>query len=289
MSSCGDDNSFGLKNGMEYRYAELFWNRQYCGLYALGYPIDAKQMGIRPDITGHYEEFVFKQRHWGPKTEGPDPEYDGLILQFDANQSDINNGIGFTKMFFSMLESGAPNGLWNTDEKNALDIWLFVKLIQAADTVNTEGKMRNMFLTIKKSDTGMKILFTPWDMDISWGNRINPYNSVTYPYYLDINDNSIEMNINPVSVLLNKDPSVVNKVKDQYAQLRSSGWSEEAIDIMLDDLEQKIYDSGAYVREMERWPDGKYQDPELRLSLFREYVHGRLRSMDTWIEDLPLP
>ena len=35
-------------------------------------------------------------------------------------------------------------------------------------------------------------------------------------------------------------------------------------------------------------PDGKYQDPELKLSLFRDYVHGRLRSMDTRIEDLPV-
>ena len=26
MYSCADDNSFGLKNGMEYRYVELFWN-----------------------------------------------------------------------------------------------------------------------------------------------------------------------------------------------------------------------------------------------------------------------
>ncbi len=289
LRSCGDDNSFGLKNGMEYRYAELFWNREYCGLYALGYPIDAKQMGVQPDVTGHYDEFVFKQKHWGPKTEGPNPDYDGLILQHEANQSDTNNAIGFSKMYFSMLEAGAPNGLWNNDEANALDIWLFVKLIQAADTVNSEGKMRNMFLTIKKSGTGTKILYTPWDMDISWGNRINSYNSVTYPYDLDVNDNSIEMTINPVSVLLDKDPSIVKKVKEQYAKLRAGGWSDEAINSMLDVFEQKIYDSGAYQRDMERWPDGKYQDPELKLSLFREYVLGRLQSMDTWIEDLPLP
>ncbi len=171
MESCADDNSFGVKNGMEYRFVELFWNQQYCGLYALGYPIDAKQMGVQPDATGHYDEFVFKQKHWGPKTEGDNPEYDGLILQQDAFQSDYNNGIALTKMYFAMLENGAANGLWNNDEKNILDTWLFIKLIQGGGQVNKAefpGKLRNMYLTVKNSDSGTKILYTPWDLDMSW-------------------------------------------------------------------------------------------------------------------------
>ena len=288
MESCGDDNSFGLRNGLEYRYTELFWNDRYCGLYALGYPIDARQMGVQPNASGHYDEFVFKQKHWGPKAEGYDPDYDGLILQYDAYQSDINNGIALTKMYFSMLEAGASNGLWSNDANNAVDIWLYIKLIQGVDTVNTEGKMRNMFLTVKKSDSGRKFLYTPWDMDISWGNRINPYNNITSPYALDADDNSCEMTVNPVSILKDKDPEVYGLIRERYRELRADGWSEQKIDAMLDAYERDIYDSGAYIRDMERWPDGNYQDPETGLSLFREYVHARLRSMDNYIANLSL-
>ena len=55
---------------------------------------------------------------------------------------------------------------------------------------------------------------------------------------------------------------------------------------MIDGYERDIYGSGAYVRDMERWPDGNYQDPEAGLSIFREYVHARLRSMDSYISSL---
>ncbi len=293
MESCGDDNSFNLKNGMEYRFVELFWNRQYCGLYALGYPIDAKQMDIRPDSAGHYEEFLFKQKHWGPKTGGDNPDYDGLILQHDASQSDLNNGIGITKMYFSMLENGAANGLWNNDEKNVLDIWLFIKLIQGGGQVNKKeypGKLRNMYLTIKRTDSSTKIIYTPWDLDMSWGNLTNTYDpsvrNYTCPYILDADDNSYEMTVNSVSVLREKDPEINRKIRERYAELRANGWSDQAIDTMLDSFEQDIYGSGAYVRDMERWPDGNYQEPELGLSLFREYVHRRLLSMDSLIDTL---
>lgn len=292
MESCAEDNSFGLLNGSEYRYVELFWNQQYCGLYALGYPIDAKQMMVQPDVTGHYDEFVFKQKHWGPKTDGPDPNYDGLILQYEASQSDVNNGIALTKMYFAMLENGASNGLWSNDEKNVLDIWLFIKLIQGADQVNEQfpGKLRNMFITIKTSNTGRKFLYTPWDMDISWGNITNTFDprviNYTNPYILDPDDNSYEMTVNPVSILRKSDPGIVNELKNRYHELRSDAWSDETIDRMLDGYEQDIYGSGAYVRDMERWPDGSYQDPNLGLSVFRDYVHKRLRSMDQYIEEL---
>ena len=57
---------------------------------------------------------------------------------------------------------------------------------------------------------------------------------------------------------------------------------------MLDGCEQDIFGSGAYLRDMERWPEGSYQDPELGLSVFREYVHGRLRSMDQYMSSLSL-
>ena len=293
MGSCADDNSFGLKNGMEYRYAELFWNRQYCGLYALGYPIDPKQMDVHPDASGHYEEFLFKQKHWGPGTGGSDPDYDGLILQQEASQSDLNNGIGITKMYFSMLENGAANGLWNNDEKNVLDIWLFIKLIQGGGQVNKSeypGKLRNMYLTIKKSDTGTKILYTPWDLDMSWGNLTNTYDpsvrNYTCPYILEADNNSYEMTVNPVSILREKDPEINRMIRERYTELRAGGWSEETIDAMLDGYERDIYGSGAYIRDMERWPDGNYQDPEAGLSIFREYVHERLSSMDSLIAAL---
>ena len=53
------------------------------------------------------------------------------------------------------------------------------------------------------------------------------------------------------------------------------------INSFLDQYEDDIFDSGAYLRDMERWPDGLYEDPEVKLSVFREYVMKRLSYVDS--------
>ena len=287
FNSCGSDNSFGIQNGMEYRYIELFLNDEYWGLYALGYPVDALQMNIFPNNRGHYDEFLFKAKEWGPHHES-NPEYDGLILQFDAPESDLNNGIGIMKSYFQQLEDGAPGRLYHNDEKNVLDIWLYMKLIQAWDTVRFPGKMKNMMYTIKMSDTGRKILYAPWDMDIAWGNIIGGAGkNFTLSYFLEPDDNSYEMTVNPVSVLLQQNDSEIRqKICQRYHELRSDGWSDTAVDSMLDSFEKDIFDSGAYQRDIERWPDCSRQDPDLKLSAFRNYVHLRFTAMDAFMDDM---
>ena len=49
---------------------------------------------------------------------------------------------------------------------------------------------------------------------------------------------------------------------------------------LIDQYENDIFESGAYLRDMERWPDGLYEDPEVKLSVFREHVMQRLSYMD---------
>lgn len=286
-NSCAAANSFHLMNGNEYRFIELFLNDRYWGLYALGYPIDTKQMKIFPDNQGHYEEFLFKQKAFGPKTENLDPGYDGLIIQHETSESDLNNGILILKMYFSQLKNGAAGKLWHNDEPNVIDIWLFTKLGQGYDTVRIPGMTKNMMLAIKKNEDGRKILFAPWDMDIYWGNiNDETAKNMTIPYALSADDNSYEMTVNPVSILREEDPDVTDMIKTRYAALRADGWSDRMVDEMLDGFEQDIYDSGAYLRDMERWPDGSYQDPEVKLSRFRDHVHGRFLSMDEYVAGL---
>lgn len=286
-NSCAADNSFNLMNGNEYRFIELFLNNRYWGLYALGYPIDTNQMRIFPDNQGHYEEFLFKQKAFGPKTENLDPGYDGLIIQHETSESDLNNGILILKMYFAQLKNGAAGRFWHNDEPNVIDIWLFTKLGQGYDTVRIPGMSKNLMVAIKKNNDGRKILFAPWDMDIYWGNiNDETAKNMTIPYAMSPDDNSLEMTVNPVSILRETDPDVNEMIKERYAELRSDVWSDQKINEMLDAFEQDIYDSGAYLRDMERWPDGSIQDPDLKLSKFREYVHRRFNAMDKFVAEL---
>ncbi|MCR4658084.1 MAG: hypothetical protein K5770_17940, partial [Lachnospiraceae bacterium] len=57
-------------------------------------------------------------------------------------------------------------------------------------------------------------------------------------------------------------------------------WSDDRILGMLDEYEAQIFDSGAFLRDMERWPDGNYEDPRYKLSVFKDYVLRRLEYCD---------
>lgn len=286
-NSCARDNSFGLINGMEYRFIELFLNRQYWGLYALGFPIDSKQMGIKADNRGFYDEYLLKQKAFGPDFSDIENGTHGIMLQQNAEQSDINNALQLIKTYFLQLQAQNENIIWQNDFDNVIDIWLFLKLGQASDTIMIANQLKNVFYTIKLSSEGRKILFTPWDADNYWGNTWSIYGkNKTNEYALSSDDNSLEMNLNPISYMKEKDTSIVSAIQRKYTELRSDNWSDHKIDEMLDGFEQDIYLSGAYLRDKERWPDGNYQDPDLKLALFRKYVHERFHSMDEYIAGL---
>lgn len=69
-------------------------------------------------------------------------------------------------------------------------------------------------------------------------------------------------------------------------QTRKDAWSEETLILMLTEYERQIFDSGAFLRDMERWPDGAYGEPEKKLSVFIQYVKDRLHSADAFYEFL---
>ena len=288
LASCGSDNSFGLQNGNEYRYVELFMNRHYWGLYAIGYPIDMKQMQIFPNMRGEYEEFLFKQAVWGPKGDHNSADEDGLEIDPDVKKSEADFGYSILKMYFEYLEAGAVNGLAHNDKDNPVDIWLFLKLIQADDSISPLRKtVNNIFYTIKVDGEGRKILYTPWDMDRSWGNTVDlSLHNTTGEYALKPDDDRYEMRFNPVSIMLRSGNEITGRIRERYDALRKDRWSDETIGTMLDGFEQDIFGSGAYLREMERWPEGSYIDPDLGLSLFRAYVSERFRYMDAYISGL---
>ncbi|MBQ6509051.1 MAG: CotH kinase family protein [Flexilinea sp.] len=289
LASCGSDNSFGIKNGNEYRYVELFLNRQYWGLYAIGYPIDTEQMRIFPNLRGEYNEFLFKQTKWGPQDGAVTAADDGLEIQSDVKQSEADYGYSVLKLYFDYLSAGAVNGLSHNDADNPVDIWLFLKLIQADDSISTWRKsVNNILYTIKSTEEGSKILYTPWDMDRSWGNTVDlSAHNTTGEYAVKADNDRYEMRFSPVSIMLSTgDPEIAGRIRARYDALRNGLWSDETIGTMLDGFEWDIFGSGAYLREMDRWPDGSYIDPVLGLSLFRAYVMERFHSMDAYIAGL---
>lgn len=278
--TCATDNELGIDIGMEYKYLELFVNGEYWGLYALGYPIDEKQAGaisselsvIKHGISGETLQFdsngsVIEHLIINPNlTEN---ELSGLVDYYYNLYLNINNN--------ENLHSGI-------DIDNAIDFYLFTNLTQGIDNVDM---IKNYYIILQDRPKGIKAFYAPWDLDLTWGNKF----SFSPPNYTDVYKLTEDYNCIIKSgyiyqLIFNGDSFLWEKIFDKYKLLRKTGWSEEYINFLLDKYEMDIYGSGAYLRDMERWPEGNYTDASEGLGIFRNYVMERLREADLYYERL---
>jgi len=292
-ASCADHNDFRITNGTQYRYVELFSGGQYCGLYALCHPIDAKQLQLtenehfykkdqphvaEKNINFHSSGKVDGYEYLGSHPESPDWEP--------------------LRRYYHILFSSQPDAAHSlydiADIDNSIDIFLFLNLIQGVDHVfpHKNGSIYNLFLTSKlTSEQQARILYTPWDMDRTWGLTMRD------KYNFDASSNLIIESSIVTKLLEFGDQNMAQMVVSRYSELRNSFWSDEAIQSMLFSLESDIFHSGAYARDYARWAD-HYSNlflstvddaqPHIRypFSDFIQYVLSRLHHMDSYIDEL---
>ena len=281
-----NNNQWLVPVSNQYKYIELFINNRYHGLYALTYPIDAKQFDIENG------ESLFKKKDWSQTEFSHDLEPDesgGYWLPGYALQEGDSNGYQqLHNLYYEMAYSEDAEIIRKTcDIDNAIDLWLFYKFTQAVDNVYATN-VKNLFTATKISNDGIdgyKLLFCPWDMDQTFGNRfVDGQGSHGITSYFNPVDYDLPVEWSPVYFLMNSgDTEILNQVKERYKQLRNTCWSEEYIKEAIDTYENDIYDSGAFERTMERWPDANYYSPEVKLDDFEDYVVERLKYMDKYI------
>lgn len=286
-NTCASDNAFGIDNGMEYRYIELFVNHQYWGLYALGYPIDELQVEV--DVSQN--ERLYKKRTWESE-EQILSQPNTAVAGYDTEESD-GDAWEILKAYYATLHSeweDAQCMYAGIDIDNAIDMYLFLNLIQGIDHVGVIDSLsaKNMYLSFHNKGGEEKLLYTPWDMDITWGLQWtgDAETNMCKAYGIPADQNTVLGIGNLPSLILNGDDKIWGLILDKYRHLRETHWTEEYLNGILDEYEEDIYFSGAYLREMERWPDGSYWDVDKGLEDFRSYVANRLQETDDYYRRL---
>ncbi len=295
FESCRYDNGLKRSTGTEYKYAEVFLNGSYNGLYAMCYPIDEREMGMNGN---HSEQALYKYE--GPSGDevivGEYGRISGIVIKYPGKEEDPDDEFAVYgdkadsedyKLLFEYYDilnrnRGDNDILLNgIDLQNALDITLFINLIQGEDQAVEPNEMANVFLALYKKENGIKGLFAPWDMDRTWGSHGDEYVIGDITAYVHSPEDDFNLNCGYFAQIIRNDEYTYRRLlSEKYKKLRESSWSDDRIFGMLDEYETQIFGSGAYLREKERWPDGAYQDPKLKLSRFKEYVNNRLRYCD---------
>lgn len=285
--TCATDNAQGIDTGMEYKYLELFMNGEYWGLYALGYPIDEKQLGLDKE---NEEEALYKITNW---TNGNILEYteEGDIIGYEDKGADEGNGNWVPlENYYEALSGNIDDNeklYAGIDIDNVIDLYLFYNLIQGTDNVSKE-QVKNQYFSFHSRQGKVIAMYSPWDMDNTWGNtwRDDFLINEQQPYTVSEKYNHIMESGIVNQLIVNGDDSIWEKIFDKYRYLRENGWSDENINSLLDEYEEDIFASGAYLRDMERWPEGHYADAANGMSTFRAFVMGRLQETDEYFERL---
>ena len=284
-----NDNEWKVADCNEYKYVEVFFNNRYHGLYALGYPLDNKQFGLKND------ESIIQKKDWMKSEFALDVEYNenygfDWLAGYYLKDGPADSYYVIHDLLYAMAYSKDCETIRETvDIKNAINLYLFYNFTQAVDNLYLDG-VKNLFVVNKRSDNefGYKLLFAPWDMDQTLGNRYSEGegNHGITSYHMPT-DYELPIAWSPVFFLMeNGDSNIANEVKQQYSYLRKTTWSDEHINDLIDSYEYDIYKSGAFERNMQRWPDGNYYDSEKELEDFRNYVLERLKYMDNFVSGL---
>ncbi len=283
--SSSKNNMFGINNGSQYKFVELFFNNEYWGLYALGYRIDKKQLNLDES-----QEYMFKKTQYDEaelnvlkQEELEIPNYE-LVNHAEDEEKAWKS---LKNYYVTLLESKDVEELYNiSDINNLIDYYLFQEVIQANDNAR-DMYLKNVFITIKKFNNRNVILYTPWDYDMCMGNiyGVNGKN-FTLPYYVKV-DESIDFKFNAIGSLQKLNDKKINDlIKDRYKELRSTYWSEEHLEELISGYSKQIYDSGAFNRDKNKWHDGSFNEESEKLTKFKEYVFDRLKYTDEFVSSI---
>lgn len=282
----GQENRFNINTGTEGRYVEVFINNRYWGLYTLMHPIDAKQLDLNLEdeatesdiyyrsisnlgVEPHdFERSTGKEKVLG-RFELKEPEEPfGTPEQWDP----LYNHMMMHRADIASLEEYLFN---QTDIQNQINYYLFALLLQA-----TDNNFKNRNYISKLAEETRVMLESPWDLDLTWGLHWHPEDP-----RLAIVKGDPEVNYLPTASLVymaiyKGNEKITQMVKEKYNELRTNEWSQESFMERLDEYENEIYNSGAILRDKERWPDTAYNED---MEEFRNYVLKRLKALDDFI------
>ncbi len=294
--SCRYDNEQKRSTGTQYKYVEMFLNGEYNGLYALCYPIDEKELKLCGDrsIQALYKYTNFMGdtievngygRIGGIEVKYPGSGWDPSDELAAYGQPVDSGDFDLLFRYLDFLNSHrSDNGalLYGIDLQNALDMTLFLNLTQGEDQVGTDN-MKNVYLALFKEKEGIKGLLIPWDLDVTWGCSWEEFYKNNVKSYVYTPEDNFILNCGYFAQMIKNDEAIYDRLlSEKYKRLREGAWSDERIMGMLDGYEAQIFDSGAFLRDMERWPDGNYGSPQNKLSVFKDYVLRRLEYCDSF-------
>ncbi len=260
--------------GIRMKYADLFLNDSYMGIYALTERMDRKQLALRK-YNGSLRGLLYKGNGSGAPTFESLPDYDNSLDTWDnyewvyPNESD--NAIDWNHLYsFTNFVMNASDNVFKAqyaaqiDKNNLIDYYLFINALKAMDNMG-----RNIFLArYKKSGT---YFYVPWDLDAILGLNTNGEQTHWAGGLMS----------NGLFDRLTQDCSehgFVATAQTRYASLRETYLNTDYIMQKVQNQYDELLENGAYDREHVAWPD--YNVDESQLTYMNDWLKERFHYLD---------
>lgn len=273
---------------IETRNVEVIENGQYGGLYLLSSIINSDRLGLKRGATGIYDEYLYKKGSWGDSEEN--------IAKTATNTA--FKSIGFE---LKSLEHTNENEAWSklndylyncytdkkvdyikrySDNQNLIDVNLFTIMTQNTDVIHSDtgSVLKNVYIANIHTENGEKFIYIPWDFDLTWGNTFD-MNYDLYVYRYGYAPNYVQNTHSFVTgTLLDDSDEFKEQTVNRYRELRNTHWSNDRISELIEQSKKEVFDSGAYYRERERWPNSIYNNGSF--DTLSTYINKRLEYLD---------
>lgn len=274
-----ESNSFDIDNSIDFKYVEVIENGEYSGLYILGYKFDESM--IASEDESDHPDIIFKANN-ADNIYNFVTDKTSTLAAYELITDDVDNKTAYAvlKDYIKSLYGLDKDKLdYYSDVNNAIDFNIFVNLSQNIDIPRgLDGMVKNTYITFKWDNDHYRAILTPWDFDMALGT-----NCLTgYPYDFTDDMNVLLYTDYVAAMRRIGDIEIYKTLAYRYETLRKSVLSPSSINSLLDDIEKKVFNSGAFVRESERWPNTNLEDPSIKLSDFRDFISRRLAYLDRY-------
>lgn len=281
------NNRFGVNNGTEAKYVELLINGRYQGIYGLMPPVDYKQLDIRVAEDPRQSEYFYRKISNTPAREHSfykrthRNHHLGFRLRFPkhtrntyAKWAPLGDYVALLSGTQQEYETGFPRAV---EMENAVDMWLFVNATMGVDNIE-----KNVSYVAKRGDDGYVMLFSPWDMDQTWGSPWSGTGTLLTTVPGSFSEGLWIHEEMPIGrALLCNSFGIWGTVAERWARLRRATLSDENMNALITEHAGRVFGSGAIARDYARW---RYGAPVTDEAAIRATVLRRLAAMDREIE-----
>lgn len=288
-------NPFGKSYGTVAAYCEVFINDAYQGLYLLMVPIDAKQLGM-PKVSAQLAkgteviERLYKKKYTAAYREAdfvgelPDPNMPdyrgGYFLKGDTilqNEEEWEPLRLLSRCLEADDETFGAEITQIVDQQNAIENWLFFQAIGGFDNA-----LKNIYYAYRQNGNSGIGYFIPWDLNISFGCL---YADNAFYCETDSAQKTVKELVEwqPGMRMMEMDANgSVSLAVETWKRFRAGALSDEAFGERVHTLERTLKDSGAFEREMKRYPDGNCNED---FSFITSYTKQRLEFIDAYLSE----